>query len=169
MNAAVLILMGSESDLPKLKPAFAALDDLEVPHEASLISAHRDPERVATRVTQFESAGGQVIICAAGLAAHLAGAVAGRTVRPVIGLPLSGGPLSGMDALLSTVQMPKGVPVAAVGVDQAENAALLAVQMLALSDARLHDRLNGRRMATREALRERDAALQASGPTDAGR
>jgi len=169
MNALVLILMGSESDLPKLGPAFTALDDLEIPHEASLISAHRDPERVATRVAEFESAGGQVIICAAGLAAHLAGAVAGRTIRPVIGLPLSGGPLSGMDALLSTVQMPKGVPVATVGVDQAENAALLAGEILALSDRRLADRMAGRRMATREALRERDAALQASGPFDRGR
>lgn len=164
MQARILILLGSDSDLPKVRPAFDLLDDLGVSYASTLVSAHRDPDRVAERVQAFQESGGAVVIAAAGLAAHLAGAVAGRTVLPVVGLPISGGPLSGLDALLSTVQMPKGVPVATVGIDQAENAALLAAQMLALSDPSLRDRLWARRMGAREALREKDLLLQSTGP-----
>lgn len=169
MEDRILILLGSDSDLGRVKPAFDLLEALEVPYRVTLASAHRDPERVAESVAAFEERGGGVIICGAGLAAHLAGAVAARTVLPVVGLPLSGGPLSGLDALLSTVQMPKGMPVGTVGIDQAENAALLALQVLALSDPALRDRLVGRRLAGREALREKDRRLQATGPLGYGK
>lgn len=164
MKKHVLILLGSDSDLPKVKPALDLFEDFEVGYQISLASAHRDPVKVAERVEEAERDGVAVIIAGAGLAAHLAGAVAGRTVLPVIGLPLSGGPLSGLDALLSTVQMPKGVPVATVGIDQAENAALLSVQILATANPSLRDRLQGRRLAAREALREKDRLLQSEGP-----
>jgi 5-(carboxyamino)imidazole ribonucleotide mutase len=156
----VLVLFGSESDLPKVEPAFSILADFEVPFGAAVVSAHRDPERLKALVRRGEEEGVRVFVCAAGLAAHLAGVTASLTVRPVIGVPLSGGTLGGQDALLATVQMPRGVPVATVGVDRADNAALLAVEILALGDARLGERLLRQREAQRAALREQDERLQ---------
>ena len=137
----VAVLLGSISDKPVLDKAFAVLDELEIPFEAHVCSAHRTPERAAGFVTNAEQSGFGVIIAAAGLAAHLAGACAARTHLPVIGLPVQGGGLGGLDALLATVQMPPGFPVATVAVNGAENAALLAAQILALADAELRGRL----------------------------
>lgn len=130
----VAILMGSKSDLELMQPASDLLEKLGIPHEVRVLSAHRTPARTAEFATGARARGIQVIICAAGAAAHLAGAVAGHTTLPVIGVPLARTPLAGNDALLATVQMPQGMPVATVAVDGAHNAALLAAQMLALSD-----------------------------------
>jgi phosphoribosylaminoimidazole carboxylase PurE protein len=160
-GAKVLVLFGSESQLPRMEAAFAILEEFEVPYGAAIVSAHRDPERLARVVREAEAEGVQVFICGADLAAHLAGMTAAHTTRPVIGVPLGGGPLGGQDALLATVQMPSGVPVATVGIDRADNAALLAVAILALADEGLARRLHHHRLALREAVRERDVALQA--------
>ncbi|MDR0325067.1 MAG: 5-(carboxyamino)imidazole ribonucleotide mutase [Oscillospiraceae bacterium] len=137
----VAILMGSITDKPVLDKAFATLDELKIPFEAHVCSAHRTPERATEFVTNAEANGFGVIIAAAGLAAHLAGACAARTHLPIIGIPVQGGGLGGLDALLATVQMPPGFPVATVAVNGAENAALLASQILALEDAGLRERL----------------------------
>lgn len=133
----VLILMGSESDRPIMEKAVAVLDDYGVAHKLLVRSAHRMPEATVQAVRQAEAAGCQVFICGAGMAAHLAGTVAAHTTRPVIGIPIAAGPLNGQDALYSTVMMPPGVPVACVGINAASNAALLAVQILALNDPSL--------------------------------
>lgn len=133
----VLILMGSESDRPIMEKAVAVLDDYGVAHKLLVRSAHRMPEATVQAVRQAEAAGCQVFICGAGMAAHLAGTVAAHTTRPVIGIPIAAGPLNGQDALYSTVMMPPGVPVACVGINAARNAALLAVQILALNDPSL--------------------------------
>lgn len=146
----VLILIGSMSDRPKMEGAVARLAQGGVSCELAIISAHRDPELLDRRIANLDQEGIKVVICAAGMAAHLAGAVAARCVCPVIGVPLSGSALSGWDALLSTVQMPRGVPVATVGVDQAENAAVLAIQILAVGSAE--------RQAARQSEREKRAA-----------
>ncbi len=143
MSPRVGILVGSKSDLPVLEKCTARLDDLGVDYELEVRSAHRTPEDVAEYASTARDRGLKVIICAAGMAAHLAGAVAARTNLPVIGIPVAAGPLNGFDALLSTVQMPSGVPVATVAVNGAANAAVLAAQILALSDPRLADRLEG--------------------------
>lgn len=135
------ILVGSESDLPVLEKCTARLDALQIGYELEVRSAHRNPEDVAEYVSTARDRGLKVIICAAGMAAHLAGAVAARTNLPVIGVPVAAGPLNGFDALLSTVQMPSGVPVATVAINGAANAAVLAAQILALSDPELADRL----------------------------
>ena len=135
------ILMGSESDLPTVRKAFAVLDELGVSYEAVIASAHRTPERVVEFVRDAERRGARVFIAAAGGAAHLAGVVAAHTLRPVIGIPLKGWATEGLDALLSTVQMPRGVPVATVAIDGAVNAALLAARILALCDPALAERL----------------------------
>jgi 5-(carboxyamino)imidazole ribonucleotide mutase len=142
-RGSVLILIGSESDRSVMEESVATLEQLEVPCRLEVASAHRTPDRVRRFVKEAEESGTAVFICGAGMAAHLAGAVAALTVRPVIGVPLSGSELSGMDALLATVQMPRGVPVAtvAVGSHGAINAALLAAQMLAIADSDLHERL----------------------------
>lgn len=145
----VLILIGSESDRPKMDGAVARFEKSGVGCELAVVSAHRDPELLDTRIANLDQDGVQVVICAAGMAAHLAGAVAARCVRPVIGVPLSGGALHGWDALLSTVQMPRGVPVATVGVDQAENAAILALQILAVGSAERRQTLVAERQAER--------------------
>jgi len=139
-RARVLILMGSDSDLAVMSKASALLEEFDVPHRMTIASAHRTPEKVRRLITSSEKAGAAVFIAGAGMAAHLAGAVAGLTTKPVIGVPL-GSKLSGFDSLLSTVQMPKGVPVATVAVDGAANAALLAVQILAVSDPKLAKKL----------------------------
>jgi len=139
----VVFFTGSDSDLPAVEPGLAVLEKLGVTHELRIASAHRTPEMVRSLVAQYEAGGTQVFVCAAGMAAHLAGAVAALTTRPVIGIPLASGPLSGFDALLSTVQMPPGVPVATVSVGPAGalNAAHLACKILALSDVDLAARL----------------------------
>jgi 5-(carboxyamino)imidazole ribonucleotide mutase len=141
LSPSVGILVGSESDLPVLEKCTARLDDLRIDYELEVRSAHRTPEDVAEYASTARDRGLKVIICAAGMAAHLAGAVAARTNLPVIGIPVAAGPLNGFDALLSTVQMPSGVPVATVAVNGAANAAVLAAQILALSDPQLADRL----------------------------
>ena len=143
MSPRVGILVGSKSDLPVLEKCTARLDDLGVDYELEVRSAHRTPEDVAEYASTARDRGLKVIICAAGMAAHLAGAVAARTNLPVIGIPVAAGPLNGFDALLATVQMPSGVPVATVAVNGAANAAVLAAQILALSDPQLADRLEG--------------------------
>jgi 5-(carboxyamino)imidazole ribonucleotide mutase len=143
----VLILMGSKNDLSVMEKAGVVLDDYDVPFRMLIRSAHRTPEATAQAVKDAEAAGCQVFICAAGMAAHLAGVVASKTVKPVIGVPIASGPLQGQDALLSTVMMPPGIPVATVAINGAKNAGLLAVQMLAQGDARLADRLKAVRAA----------------------
>ena len=143
MSPSVGILVGSKSDLPVLEKCTRRLEDLDVDHELEVLSAHRTPGAVAEYVASAPGRGIKVFICAAGMAAHLAGAVAARTNLPVIGIPISAGTLGGFDALLATVQMPSGVPVATVAVDGAANAAVLAAQILALSDPGLAERLEG--------------------------
>jgi 5-(carboxyamino)imidazole ribonucleotide mutase len=133
-NPFVALVCGSRSDLPALEEAAALLDDLGIQREVRVISAHRAPDLLDQYVADATDRGARVFVCAAGLAAHLAGAVAARTQWPVIGVPMPGGVADGLDALLSTVQMPRGVPVATVGVGLATNAVLLAAQILAISD-----------------------------------
>ena len=140
---AVGILVGSGSDLPTMEKCTKRLEDLGVEHELEVLSAHRNPEAVAEYVAAAPERGIKVFICAAGMAAHLAGAVAARTNLPVIGVPIAAGTLGGFDALLATVQMPTGVPVATVAVNGAANAAVLAAQILALGDSELTERLEG--------------------------
>ena len=149
MTAAVYILMGSESDAEVMNRAFAVLEDLAVPTELRVISAHRTPDRLPRLVREAELAGAGAFICGAGLAAHLAGAVAARTLLPVLGVPLSAGALQGIDALLSTVQMPPGIPVATFGIGSpgARNAAIFAAMILARADPALASRLSDRRKA----------------------
>jgi 5-(carboxyamino)imidazole ribonucleotide mutase len=128
------ILCGSASDLPVMQQATAILERLGIPHEIYVVSAHRNPDQVDEYARTADERGMACVICGAGMANHLAGAVAARTALPVIGVPLSGSKLSGMDALYSTVQMPKGVPVATVAIDGAVNAAILAAQIIAVGD-----------------------------------
>ena len=138
-NISVSIFMGSKSDLPVVQAASDTLNEFNVPHRMFILSAHRTPEEVVKRVKESEKNGAKVFIAAAGMAAHLAGAIAAQTTKPVLGIPLGGGDLDGMDSLLATVQMPKGVPVAtsAIGKSGAINAALCAVQMLGTSDEKI--------------------------------
>jgi 5-(carboxyamino)imidazole ribonucleotide mutase len=133
----VAVLMGSASDKDKMAPAADTLARYGIEADVRVMSAHRTPAAVADFASSARDEGYAAIICGAGMAAHLAGAVAGQTTLPVIGVPLSGGALNGVDALYATVQMPKGIPVATVAIDGAMNAALLAVQMLAIDDADL--------------------------------
>ncbi len=135
------ILTGSASDLPVIQQAAAILDKLEIPNEVSVLSAHRNPDQVDEYARLAEERGLQVLICGAGLATHLAGAVAARTVLPVIGVPIGTKYLGGADALYSTVQMPPGVPVATVAIDGAVNAAILAAQILGVRDEDVRRRL----------------------------
>ncbi len=160
----VAVLMGSESDLPVMKTTLQTLDDLGVAREAKITSAHRTPDATRRYVAEAEARGCAVFIAAAGLAAHLAGAVAGLTTRPVIGVPLEGGPLNGRDALLSTVQMPGGIPVACVAIGKAgaKNAGYLAAQILALGDEDLAARVRAEREKNAAAVMAADAALQKS-------
>jgi 5-(carboxyamino)imidazole ribonucleotide mutase len=137
----VAVLMGSANDRPKMAPALETLTDFGVEATELVMSAHRTPTRVVSFSSDARADGYGVIICAAGMAAHLAGAVAAHTTLPVIGVPLSGSALAGVDALYSTVQMPRGIPVATVAVDGAVNAALLAVEILAVIDDQLAERL----------------------------
>jgi 5-(carboxyamino)imidazole ribonucleotide mutase len=143
LSPGVGILVGSQSDLPVMERCTKRLEDLGVEYELEVRSAHRNPESVAEYVASAPERGIKVFICAAGMAAHLAGAVAARTDLPVIGIPIAAGTLGGFDALLATVQMPSGVPVATVAINGAANAAVLAAQILALSDPELAERLEG--------------------------
>lgn len=151
------VIMGSDSDLPIVEKAITTLKEFDVPVEVHVYSAHRTPEQVKDFVEKADENGFGVIIAAAGKAAHLAGAVAANTVLPVIGIPVSSKTLDGMDALLSTVQMPSGIPVAAVAIDGAKNAALLAVQILAVENNELSERLkNDRKKAADEVLKKNE-------------
>ncbi|HLL99267.1 MAG TPA: 5-(carboxyamino)imidazole ribonucleotide mutase [Rubrobacteraceae bacterium] len=143
MSPSVGILVGSKSDLPVIEKCTKRLEDLGIDYELEVRSAHRNPEDVAGYVASAPERGVKVFICAAGMAAHLAGAVAARTNLPVIGIPIAAGTLGGFDALLATVQMPSGVPVATVAVNGAANAAVLAAQILALCDPALAETLKG--------------------------
>lgn len=156
------ILMGSESDLPVMEEAAKVLEEYGVPHEVRICSAHRTPERAAAYAREAAGRGLKVLIAGAGGAAHLAGALAAGTVLPVIGVPLDSSPLQGLDALLATVQMPAGVPVAtvAVGASGARNAALLALAILATGDPALRSRLEAARRAMTEKVEAADRALQ---------
>lgn len=155
----VAVVMGSDSDLPALKPCFEQLKQLGIPYEAHVYSAHRTPDEAAAFAQSAAEKGFGVLIAAAGKAAHLAGALAARTVLPVIGIPVKASTLDGLDALLSTVQMPAGIPVATVAIDGAANAALLAAQIIAVSDAALQARLLADREAMRLKVLEKDRNL----------
>ena len=156
----IAVLMGSDSDLPVIKAAFAVLREYGVPFEAHVMSAHRSPEAVQAFASAARERGFGAILAAAGKAAHLAGAVAANTTLPVIGIPVKSSTLDGPDALLATVQVPSGMPVATVAIDGAANAALLAVQMLAVEDDVLATKLAAKRAAMREQIAEKDARLQ---------
>ncbi len=158
----VALLMGSKSDLPKLEPTISVLKEFGIDFEAHVMSAHRTPGVVCDFASNAITNGFKVIICAAGSAAHLAGVVAGHTTLPVIGIPIAGGALQGMDALLATVQMPGGIPVAsvAVGGGGPKNAALFAIQVLATSEPELAEKLVEFRTAQSEKVRAADEELQ---------
>ena len=155
------IVMGSDSDLPVIQKAIDTLRGLGVPYEVHIYSAHRTPEHARVFAATARANGFGALIAAAGMAAHLAGALAANTTLPVIGVPCKSKVLDGMDALLSTVMMPPGIPVAAVGIDGAANAALLAAQILAVSDDELAAKLDARRAEAAEAVLAKDRALAA--------
>ena len=155
------IVMGSDSDLPILRKAMDTLDSLGIPFEAHVYSAHRTPEQARHFALHARENDFGAIIAAAGMAAHLAGAIAANTTIPVIGIPCKSTNLDGIDALLSTVQMPSGIPVATVAIDGGVNAALLSAQILAVEDASLAARLDARRKADAAKVLQKDAALQA--------
>ena len=155
----VAIIMGSDSDLKAMQGAMDALKALEVPFSVRILSAHRTPEAAAAFARGARDDGYGVIIAAAGKAAHLAGAMAANTLLPVIGVPMKSSTLDGLDALLSTVQMPSGMPVATVAIDGATNAALLAAQILALSDDALYERFAAFRTAQTEKVVKKDQAI----------
>ncbi len=156
----VALILGSDSDLDAVAPAKKRLDSLGIPVEAHIISAHRTPEAAAEFAKNARARGFGAIIAAAGKAAHLAGALAANTTLPVIGIPVKSSTLDGLDALLSTVQMPTGVPVATVAIDGAANAALLAAQILAVTDEGLAAKLETLKAGMKRAALEKDAALQ---------
>ena len=156
----VAVIMGSDSDLPVVEKAIQTLADFGVPTEVHICSAHRTPDKASQFARNAVKEGFGVIIAAAGLAAHLAGALAANTTLPVIGIPMAGGVGDGLDALLSTVMMPPGVPVATVGVGGAVNAALLAVQILAVSDQGMADKLADYKRSAAEKVMKKDLAIQ---------
>ncbi|MEG2087266.1 MAG: 5-(carboxyamino)imidazole ribonucleotide mutase [Angelakisella sp.] len=156
----VAVIMGSDSDWPVVKGACQELTRLGVPFEAHIMSAHRTPEAAAVFAKNARSSGFGVLIAAAGMAAHLAGALAANTTLPVIGIPMKGGAMDGLDALLATVQMPSGIPVATVAINGAKNAAVLAAQILALQDPDLTERLDAGRRAMQTQLDDKDSWLQ---------
>ena len=156
----VAVIMGSDSDWPVVKGACTQLDALDIPYEAHILSAHRTPTQAAEFAKSARERGFGVVICAAGMAAHLAGAFAANTTLPVIGIPMKGGVLDGLDALLATVQMPGGIPVATVALNGAKNAAVLAAQILAVEDEALTRRLEAERRKMAEQIAEKDAKLQ---------
>ena len=155
----VAIIMGSDSDLPIVQKGVDVLKSFNVPYEVHVYSAHRTPDEAGVFASKAEENGFGVLIAAAGMAAHLAGAIAARTTLPVIGIPCKSSALDGLDALLSTVQMPTGVPVATVAINGAGNAALLAVQILALSDSELSQKLKDKKESDRIKALEKDAKI----------
>ena len=157
----VAVIMGSDSDWPVVKGACAQLQEFGIPYEAHILSAHRTPAAAAEFARGARQNGFGVLICAAGMAAHLAGAFAGNSTLPVIGIPMKGGAVDGLDALLSTVQMPSGIPVATVALNGAKNAAVLAAQMLAIHDARIAALLAEDREKMARSIAEKDAAIRA--------
>ncbi|HIV55569.1 MAG TPA: 5-(carboxyamino)imidazole ribonucleotide mutase [Candidatus Anaerobiospirillum stercoravium] len=157
-----VVIMGSDSDLPLVKNTLDVLKSFDIKYEVRVASAHRTPDVVSNYVVDAERRGAAVFICAAGLAAHLAGAVAARTTRPVIGIPVDGGPLNGVDALYSTVMMPGGIPVATVAVGKAgaKNAGFLAAQIMAIADKALDEKVKANRAAAAQEVMDKDRALQ---------
>ena len=155
------IVMGSDSDLPILQKAMDTLESLDVPYECHIFSAHRTPEEARNFAVSARENGFGAMIAAAGMAAHLAGAIAANTTLPVIGIPCKGGMMDGLDALLATVQMPSGIPVATVAVNGGVNAALLAAEIIAVSDDGLAAKLDAKRASDAKKVLEKDAALQA--------
>ncbi len=156
------IIMGSDSDLPILRKAMDTLDSLGIPYETHIYSAHRTPEQARQFALHARENGFGALIAAAGMAAHLAGAIAANTTLPVIGIPCKSTTLDGIDALLSTVQMPSGIPVATVAINGGVNAALLAAQILAVTDETLASRLDAKRTADAAKVLEKDASLQSA-------
>ena len=161
MNKKVAVIMGSDSDWPVVEKCVRQLRELDIPVAARVMSAHRTPEQARAFALNARADGFGVIIAAAGKAAHLAGALAANTNLPVIGIPIRSSTLDGLDALLSTVQMPSGIPVATVAIDGAQNAALLAAEILAASDEALAAKLDAMRSDMTAATLEKDSALQA--------
>ena len=157
----VAVIMGSDSDFPVVSKAVVKLKELEIPCEVHVMSAHRTPDAAAAFAAGAKANGFGVIIAAAGMAAHLAGVLAAKTTLPVIGIPCKSAQLDGMDALLATVMMPTGIPVATVAVDGAANAAILATQMLALSDDALAQKLETMKADMAQGVAKKDAAMQA--------
>ena len=157
----VAVITGSDSDWPVVKGACAQLDEFGIPYEAHILSAHRTPAAAAEFAKNARANGFGVLICAAGMAAHLAGAFAGNSTLPVVGIPMKGGAVDGLDALLSTVQMPSGIPVATVAINGAKNAAVLAAQILAVSDDALAARLDEAREEMARQIAGKEAKLQA--------
>ncbi|USF25675.1 N5-carboxyaminoimidazole ribonucleotide mutase [Firmicutes bacterium ASF500] len=157
----VAVIMGSDSDWPVVKGACAQLDEFGIPYEAHILSAHRTPAAAAEFAKNARANGFGVLICAAGMAAHLAGAFAGNSTLPVIGIPMKGGAVDGLDALLATVQMPSGIPVATVAINGAKNAAVLAAQILAVSDDALATKLDEAREKMARQIAGKEAKLQA--------
>ena len=155
------IVMGSASDMPVVKKAIDVLAFFEIPYEVHVYSAHRTPSKAAEFTRNAKDRGFGVIIAAAGMAAHLAGAVAANTTLPVIGIPCKSTNLDGLDALLATVQMPTGIPVATVAIDGAANAAILAAQILALEDEALAEKIAAKRQADAEAVLKKNAEIEA--------
>lgn len=155
------IIMGSDSDLPTVQKAVDTLKSFEVPYEVHVFSAHRTPVEAKEFSVNARKNGFGAIIAAAGMAAHLAGAIAANTTLPVIGIPIKSGHLNGIDALLSTVQMPSGIPVATVAIDGAVNAALLCIQILAVEDINLANRLDAKRKADADKVLEKNSAVEA--------
>ncbi|MDA8144538.1 MAG: 5-(carboxyamino)imidazole ribonucleotide mutase [Thermaerobacter sp.] len=163
MRNLIGVVLGSRSDLAALRPAVRVLDEFQVPYEVTVASAHRSPERAAAYARTARERGLKVIVAAAGAAAHLAGVLASHTTLPVVGLPLSGSPLGGVDALYATVQMPPGVPVATVGVDAAANAAFLALRILGSTDPGLAARLEANRQNLAAKVEEQARELAEGG------
>ncbi len=157
----VAVIMGSDSDWPVVKAACQQLKEFGIPFEAHILSAHRTPAQAAEFARGARANGFGVLICAAGMAAHLAGAIAANTTLPVIGIPMKGGAMDGLDALLATVQMPSGIPVATVALNGAKNAAVLAAQILAVSDEALAARLDEARQHMADQIAAKEAKLQA--------
>ena len=159
MSKKVAVIMGSDSDFPIVKSALEELKAYGIPFEAHVMSAHRTPELASEFALKAKENGFGVIICAAGMAAHLAGVIARHTTLPVIGIPIKS-TFDGLDALLATVQMPSGIPVATVAVNGAKNAAILAIQMLALSDDALADKLAAAKQSMIDGVKEKDSKMQ---------
>lgn len=157
----VAVIMGSDSDWPVVKGACQQLETFGIPYEAHILSAHRTPVEAAEFARNARAKGFGVLICAAGMAAHLAGAFAGNSTLPVIGIPMKGGAVDGLDALLATVQMPSGIPVATVAINGAKNAAVLAAQILAVADEELAAKLDAARVDMAKQIADKEAKLQA--------